>query len=223
MLWKFIMFYPIVGRVALAVSVLSVSGLASAFERDHDAHEHGHATLTVVQEGHDLHLSFNSPAMDIVGFEHAPSNDAERVKIANAKETLEDAKRMFVVGSASECEIEKISLKSALLEHKTESGHHEHDHHEDDHHDDHQKHDDHDDHHEHGDHDDHHGHEKHDEEHSEFEATYVYHCDKPEALEEVTVNVFGLFPSLEELETQVITAKGQRLIELNKSSNSFEL
>ena len=90
MLWKFIMFYPIVGRVALAVSVLSVFGLASAFERDHDAHEHGPATLTVVQEGHDLHLSFNSPAMDIVGFEHAPSNDAERAKIANAKKTLEE-------------------------------------------------------------------------------------------------------------------------------------
>ena len=73
-----------VGAVALVV------GLGADAAETHGTHEHGHAVLKLAQEGTAVVVHFESPLESIVGFEHAPANDAQRA-------ALEEAMRLVAV------------------------------------------------------------------------------------------------------------------------------
>ena len=64
------------------ISVASASSL--------DAHEHGSATLNIAVDGDSLFLEFESPADNIVGFEHAPENDQQTAAIKQALDKLQN-------------------------------------------------------------------------------------------------------------------------------------
>lgn len=58
-------------------------------DHDHDhahgslgKHEHGVAQLNVALDGKTLELELDSPAMNLVGFEHAASTDADKAAVA---------------------------------------------------------------------------------------------------------------------------------------------
>lgn len=183
--------------------VISLSSrVAIAFEEEHEAHEHGHATLTVVQEKDELQMVFKSPAMNIVGFEHQPNTAEQKAKVEAAEGILKDAKRLFQLSSSAGCELEHVTVSSALL-----SGAHKG--HDDEHHEDHddEHHDEYDDHHE--------------ASHSEFEAEYHFECKNIAALKDVKVSLFELFNSLQEVEAQVISSAGQSLQELDHRKTSI--
>ena len=182
-----------------AASLLVASLPTMAFERDHEAHVHGHAELSIASEGHELIMELHSPAMNIVGFEHQPSNKEQRQAIEKAEQTFKQASTLFSINPEAHCHLEQITVKSALL---AENEHHE------DHHDEH----DHDKHHK--VHHDKHDHEKNDT-HSEFTASYRYHCENIKQLSSMALQLFKQFPAIEELEVQIATDKGQQLLELN--------
>ena len=71
-----------VGAMALMV------GLGVDAAETHDTHEHGHAVLKLAQEGTEVVVHFESPLESIVGFEHAPANDAHRAALEEAMELL---------------------------------------------------------------------------------------------------------------------------------------
>ncbi len=208
----------------LASSLLALSWPAVAFERDHDAHEHGHAKLDIAVEGKEIEMRFAIPAMDIVGFEHQPKTEQQEQSVREAAEFLTQGNQVVVLRQPQGCELEHVAVNSALLEetHGEHDEHHDdhHDEHHDDHHDEH--HDDHhDEHHDdehHDDHDGHHDdeHEHHAESHSEFEVEYHFECDATVKTGRMTVKMFERFTSLEEIEAQLISASGQALFELNK-------
>ena len=75
---------------------------------------------------------------------------------------------------------------------------------------------------EHGHHEEH-GKEEHEDEHADFDASYVFQCKKPTALQSIEVKLFKLFPGTEELEVQLLTDKGQRALELTPSNPSISL
>lgn len=204
---------------------------AIAFEVEHEAHEHGHATLSIAQEKSELQLLFKSPAMNIVGFEHQPSSKEQHAKVDKAKDLLSHPEKLFTINSEAKCSIEHVNIASALL---ADDGHEEHGHKKhDDHHDDHKE--DHKDEHHHDHHakhkeqhdhhkDEHHGeHAHHEETHSEFEAEYHFECDNIASLNNISVSLFKSFSSLEEVEAQVVTSKGQRLVELDHDNVTIEL
>ena len=208
-----------------------VASATHAFE-EHGAHEHGHATLALVQENNELQLLMTSPAMNIVGFEHAPSTDEHHAKIDAATKLLKDHNQLFSISTEAVCALEHAEVRSELLKasHKDEHDehHHEEEHHDEDHHEKHDhdhkaKHDDH----EHGDHHDKEHRDNHDSEedwaHSEFEAEYHYECSDIAALSEIKVNLFESFGSIEELEVQVVMESGQKLIELSPGNSSIKL
>ena len=125
--------------LALPFALLPFAALAAEHshepdhEHDHaehgslDAHEHGAAQLNVVLDGKMLHLQLDSPAMNLVGFEHAARSDADKAKVAAARSQLEQPQALFGV-NAGDCNISKQELESPLFaEHKHEE-HHEHDH-----------------------------------------------------------------------------------------------
>ncbi|MDP2747290.1 DUF2796 domain-containing protein [Pseudomonas sp.] len=115
---------------------LATGVAAHSHEHDHahdhaehgslDAHEHGSAQLNVVLEGKALELQLESPAMNLVGFEHAAKSDADKAKVAAARSQLEQPQALFGL-SAGDCTISKQELESPLFaEHKHEE-HHDHD------------------------------------------------------------------------------------------------
>ena len=152
-------------RTALSLALLPFVTVAS--EREHSAHEHGHVILQIVQEGDELQIAMQSPAANIVGFEHRAESDSDKQALSAAEKLLGNAKALFAPNASAECAVEATVVESELLE--------EHDDHE-------KRHDDHDDHKDdHDDHkDDHDDHEEHDEEtHSEFHAEYHFECEAP--------------------------------------------
>ena len=48
-----------------------------------DAHEHGVASLNVALDGQTLEIQLQSPAMNLVGFEHEAKSDADKAKVAS--------------------------------------------------------------------------------------------------------------------------------------------
>ena len=70
--------------LALPFALLPLAVAHAHDDHDHDhahgtlgAHEHGVAKLNVVLDDNTLELELDSPAMNLVGFEHAASSDAD--------------------------------------------------------------------------------------------------------------------------------------------------
>jgi hypothetical protein len=216
----------------LAVAGLSVAGaampgLVAAELRQHDAHVHGHALLNAAQEGHEVELSFEIPAMDMVGFEHQPETSAQKAQIEKIHAFLKQGQKVVSFNESAKCSLEHAKVESALL---SEEAHDEHDHDEkhSDHHDDHAHkghgHEEHG-HEEHG-HEEHghdeHDHEKHSE-HSEFEITYHFECAVPSELSELNVLLFKQVATLQEIEANWFGESSVKKSELTPNQSSMAL
>ena len=66
--------------IAFALMVAAVPA-AAAEQRRHDAHQHGGGRIDVAVEGGLLSVVLEVPAVNLVGFEHAPRGDAQKARI----------------------------------------------------------------------------------------------------------------------------------------------
>jgi len=83
--------------------------------RDHGAHEHGTASLNIAIENSSLYIELESPAMNIVGFEHQPTNDKQTRAVKQATNLLKKATQQFGLPVAAQCTVSNIQVKSPLL------------------------------------------------------------------------------------------------------------
>lgn len=79
------------------------------------AHEHGVAQVDVAIDGARLAIALSTPLDNLVGFERAPRNEAERQRVAEAVARLKDGERLFGFDAAAGCKLARSSLDSALL------------------------------------------------------------------------------------------------------------
>jgi hypothetical protein len=108
--------------IALAAAVLAVAPLAAVEDhghRQHGAHAHGVASLNLAIDGPVVELELESPAMNLVGFEHAPTSDAERETLNQTLDLLADAARLFRLPVGAGCTLEDAWVESP---HGPESG-----------------------------------------------------------------------------------------------------
>lgn len=93
--------------------LLGLAATASAshaqIQRQHDAHVHGSAELRLALEAGSLEIELQAPGMDIVGFEHAPTEAAQKAAIANAIAYLDSAV-WITLPSAAGCALEKATF-----------------------------------------------------------------------------------------------------------------
>jgi len=209
-------------HIALTVSLLAPLALAAPMvgagekhdhdhdheHRQHDAHVHGIAALNLALEGDEVHIELDSPAANIVGFEHAPASEADHAALDKAVATLKSGDQLFLFNKEAGCRMEKAMIASALLE-EERHGHGEK----------------HADHHDHAEKDEH-GHDKHEhdehshdahegeETHSDIEAVYHFECDQPGKLTQLSVELFEAFPATEELNVQYVIESKQGAQEL---------
>lgn len=113
-------------RLLLALPLALLTTLVQAEDAHHHdepgqeaalaAHEHGSARLNLALDGDVLEIEFASPAMNLLGFEHAPRSDADRAMLAAARARLEQPLGLFGVPAAAGCQVREHSLHGALFE-----------------------------------------------------------------------------------------------------------
>ncbi|KAA8700140.1 DUF2796 domain-containing protein [Pseudomonas proteolytica] len=182
--------------LALPFALLPLAALA-ADEHDHDhdhehgslgAHEHGVARLNAVLDGKALELELESPAMNLVGFEHLATTDADKAKVAAARKQLEQPLALFSLPKAAGCVVSSQEFESPLFGDKPED---DHDHATDGK-----------------------GAAAHDHDHSEIHAHYQFTCTSPAALKNLDLaNLFKTFPATQKIQVQLIGPSGQQGVE----------
>ena len=180
--------------LALPFALLPLAVAHAADEHDHDhehgslgAHEHGVGRLNAVLEGQTLELELESPAMNLVGFEHTATTDADKAKVAAVRAQLEKPLALFSLAKAAGCEVASQKLESQLFGDKPEA---------DDDHDEDAK-------------------DEHHHDHSEIHAHYSFTCATPGALKTLDLaNIFNTFPATQKIQVQLIGPSGQQGVEV---------
>jgi len=98
-------------------------GLTAACANAAPAHVHGEARLEISIEREQLLIALESPLDDLLGFEHAPRNAAERQAVQTMAAKLKQASRVFVPSAAAQCVSTGVELESPVFGGKSEAGH----------------------------------------------------------------------------------------------------
>ena len=171
---------PIISTMAVAAGLFAgVSVYAQ-----HHAHVHGVGELNVAVEGGRLLIEFQSPMHNLVGFEHAPQNQAQAQALADMQRKLEEeVAAVFMPTPAAGCQVESVELESGLFDagdvveaHDLSTGG---------------------------------GMEMSHHSHTDLEAQFVFSCSKPDELRSLDVGLFDLFDGFETLNVQLVTPKMQ--------------
>jgi hypothetical protein len=190
--------------LALPFALLPLAVAHAAVEHDHDhdhehgslgAHEHGVGRLNAALDGQTLELELESPAMNLVGFEHEATSDADKAKVAAARGQLEKPLALFNLPAAAQCTLAQHELESPLFGDET----------------------DHEDHDEDADGDEHHH------EHSEIHAHYQFTCATPGALKHLDLaTLFKTYPATQKIQVQLISPSGQQGVEVTAKAPSLK-
>jgi Protein of unknown function (DUF2796) len=193
--------------LALPFALLPLAVAYAADEHDHDhdhehgslgAHEHGVGRLNAALDGQTLELELESPAMNLVGFEHAATSDADKAKVAAARAQLEKPLALFSLPAAAGCKVASQELESPLFGDKPDADDHDEDEADKD------------------------GHEHH-HEHSEIHGHYQFTCTAPGALKTLDLtNLFKTFPATQKIQVQLISASGQQGTEVTAKAASLK-
>ncbi|MGN2622402.1 DUF2796 domain-containing protein [Stutzerimonas balearica] len=79
------------------------------------AHEHGVAELDVAFEGTRLDLELRSPAINLLGFEHAPAGEPDERRIAAVSGDLQQPQRLFGIPAQAGCAVSEQEIDGSLL------------------------------------------------------------------------------------------------------------
>ena len=91
----------------------SLSIVHAATKRDLDSHVHGGAGLNIAIDDQQLFIEFESPWMNLVGFEHKPATDEQRTAVADATQRLENADGLFEF-TGTECVLSESDVESSM-------------------------------------------------------------------------------------------------------------
>lgn len=157
------------------------------------AHEHGVGRLNAALDGQTLELELQSPAMNLVGFEHPATTDADKAKVAAARALLEKPLELFNLPKAAGCVVANQELQSPLFGDPAPED---------------------------ADDDDHAPQAaagtqpavaEHHHDHSEIHAHYQFTCATPAALKTLDLGqVFKTFPATHKIQVQLISGSGQQ-------------
>jgi len=179
----------LLSRTGVCIIAVLIAASAQANEshshRPQTSHVHGIAALNLVVDGKAVHIELNSPAANLVGFEHAPVSEAERAAQKDALSTLKNADQLFRFNKAANCHAAQVEIESGSTQAARPPAQDGHRHHESD--------------------DEEHA----DTRHSEITAMYRFTCDAPGELDTLRVGLFDAFPTINNMAVQYITDRRQ--------------
>jgi hypothetical protein len=89
-------------------------GADKSAPEQHPAHQHGAASLQVSVEGRALQITFEGPADNLLGFEHAPRSEAQRQTVARAEQQLKQPVLLFAIPPAAACQPQPAQVEMKL-------------------------------------------------------------------------------------------------------------
>ena len=218
---------PLVLLVSLPLSQnLFAEESSSPGYRTMDSHQHGLAELRLMLEEQRIEIEFESPAFNLVGFEHKASNPEEKSLVRNVEAILASpAPLMSLKGGACSLGSSQVDVSSIIGGDEKHGHETEHDH-EDKH--DHADEHDHEDKHEHADEHDHEAKHEHQDKHehayedktshADISASYSFSCDNLRGLKYVEVNFFDIFSRLESIKGVWVSETSQGAAQLTDSN-----
>lgn len=197
--------------LALPFALLPLAATQAAEVHDHEhehehgslgAHEHGVGRLNAALDGQTLELELESPAMNLVGFEHIASSAQDKAKVAAARELLEKPLTLFNLPKAAQCAVSQQELESPLFGDKPNADDHDDDHATD-------------------------GKglasQEHHHDHSEIHAHYQFSCANPGALKTLDLtHLFKTFPATQKIQLQLISPSGQQGVEVTAKAATLK-
>lgn len=99
--------------------VAALTGHTRASEsehREHAAHVHGVASLNLAVEASEIVAELQAPAMNIVGFEHAPRNEQQHQAVERAADSLKQGETWLILPAGAGCGLESGRVESSLLD-----------------------------------------------------------------------------------------------------------
>ncbi|MCU1719335.1 DUF2796 domain-containing protein [Pseudomonas sp. 5P_3.1_Bac2] len=184
-------------QLLLAVPFALLPLLSYAHEHEHEhgslgAHEHGSAQLDVALDGPILEVQLHSPAMNLLGFEHAAQSAEDQATLSATHKQLEQPLQLFGL-NGGDCQVSQQQLYSPLFAAEDNDAAHAHKH-------------EHEHEHEHAAKGEHGGHE-----HSDIQANYRFTCKQPEQLKQLDLApLFKRFPATQKIQVQLIGPNGQQ-------------
>jgi hypothetical protein len=168
----------------------------------HGAHEHGLARLNIAVEEGGLTIELDSPLESLIGFEHAPATEAQRLAVRDMAGRLRRADAIFILTPAARCTPVSVTLESEVLDPAllaepapaatpAPPGT------------------------EHADH----GEAEHG--HGDLEAMFEFACAEPGRLNSVNVRLFETYSGLREIEAQLVAPGGQSSAELTPEATTL--
>jgi hypothetical protein len=210
-----------------------------------DSHEHGSANLNIAIDNKVIAIHFESPAVNIIGFEYQPNDEAQRSLISAAKSKLSNFANSYelqgepnclMISSSADWVSEHSESEHSESEH-SESEHSESEHSESEHSESEHSESEHSEHseseHSESEHSEseHSEHSEQDEtvgasletEHAEFVVEFELQCEQINNLTAIDVSLLALFPAIDEIDTQVIYTGGQIKQELTRNNTLIKL
>ena len=147
--------------------------------RELGAHEHGAAELTVALSGNEVAINLQTPAFNVLGFEYAPTSDAEKGLLEESVAVLE-AGSLMQMNSDAQCTLTSATIQVDIADEEHEDEEYEDEEHSDD------------------------AHEE--ETHSDIDVSYTLDCQQPDIIESLDASaLFEQFPNFEGIAVQWIS------------------
>ncbi len=153
-----------------------------------DSHVHGSSTLLIAKEGKQVQLQLESPAANLLGFEHRASTSKEKEHLDHVKALLNSPELLFSIPAkkANSCKIQSIDLDLTPFE-AAEIDSHKHEH----------------------DHDKHEDHHESSDAHQDITASYEYLCENANDVQSIKMHLMKQFPAIEKLQVMWVSEQGQ--------------
>jgi hypothetical protein len=199
--------------------VVSLTAFQTLASKTLDSHEHGSANLSIAIDNDLISIRFESPAVNIVGFEYQPNNEEQQAKVTEAENKLSNFEATFNLKGEPNCQV--LQSSANWISDHDEHSEHENDISKTDHAD-------------HSEHDkdtaesEHDGHSEHENdvvkaEHAEFLAKFELQCEQINNLSAIDVKILTLFPAIDEIDAQIIYPGGQLQQELTIDNTLINL
>lgn len=187
------MLKELTGLAAAAFILVSPAVADEAEHRQLGPHVHGQGTLDIAIEGKKISMELVVPGMDIVGFEHVPTTDAQKAEVEKGKAKLTDVLSVFKLPASAKCKAD-----TANVENRKETHHP-------------------------GEKDDDDDDKPGAPEHSEFHATYSITCEAPESVTGLETAYFVDFAGAQLLNVNITTSKGQTQAQMTRDKPTLDL
>lgn len=111
----------------LLPAALLLSGLlctpfsTAANAQEHGAHTHGEADVLIILEGTSLFITLESPAVNLLGFEHAPHTNKQKQLAKEVVAELQKAEHFFAITPA--CVLKNNSVDFPFMIDNTSTNH----------------------------------------------------------------------------------------------------